>query len=299
MKIGFIGLGIMGKPMARNLLSAGHELVVLDTNAVAVAELTALGATEAPNPKEVAGLVELVLTMLPNSPQVKTVVLGDNGILEGAHDGLAYIDMSSIAPLVSREVSQALSAKGIPMLDAPVSGGEPKAVDGTLSIMVGGPQDLFDTYEEVLKVMGASVVRVGEIGAGNIAKLANQVVVALNIAAVSEALVLAQKAGVDPEAVFQAIRGGLAGSTVMEAKVPMMLDRNFKPGFRISLHIKDLTNAIETGHQVGAPVPLTAAILEMMTALKVDGREVEDHSALVRFHEKLADIELSRGGELK
>jgi 2-hydroxy-3-oxopropionate reductase len=299
MKIGFIGLGIMGKPMAKNLLAAEHELVVLDTNATVVAELTALGATEAPNPKAVAEQVELVLTMLPNSPHVKTVVLGDSGILEGAHDGLAYIDMSSIAPLVSREVSQALSAKGIPMLDAPVSGGEPKAVDGTLSIMVGGPQDLFDTYSDVLRVMGASVVRVGEIGAGNIAKLANQVVVALNIAAVSEALVFAQKAGVDPDAVFQAIRGGLAGSTVMEAKAPMMLDRNFKPGFRLALHIKDLTNTIETGHQVGAPVPLTAAILEMMTALKVDGRDVEDHSALVRFYEKLADIELSRGGELK
>ena len=298
MKVGFIGLGIMGKPMAKNLLAAGYELVVLDTNAAAVAELTALGATEAPSPKEVAEQVELVLTMLPNSPHVKTVALGADGILEGAHDGLAYIDMSSIAPLVSREVSEALSFKGIAMLDAPVSGGEPKAVDGTLSIMVGGPQDLFDTYSDVLKVMGASVVRVGEIGAGNIAKLANQVVVALNIAAVSEALVFAQKAGVDPEAVFQAIRGGLAGSTVMEAKAPMMLDRNFKPGFRLALHIKDLTNAIETGHQVGAPVPLTAAILEMMTALKVDGREVEDHSALVRFHEKLADIELSRGGEI-
>jgi 2-hydroxy-3-oxopropionate reductase len=297
MRIGFIGLGIMGKPMAKNLISAGHRLVVRDTNADAVAELTALGAIEAATPKDVAEQVELVLTMLPNSPHVKTVALGDQGILEGAHDGLSYIDMSSIAPLISREVSEALAAKGIAMLDAPVSGGEPKAIDGTLSIMVGGPQDLFDTYQDLLQVMGASVVRVGEIGAGNIAKLANQIVVALNIAAVSEALVFAQKAGVDPEAVFQAIRGGLAGSTVMEAKAPMMLDRNFKPGFRINLHIKDLTNALDTGHSVGAPVPLTAAMLEMMTALKVDGRELEDHSALVRFHEKLADIELSRGGD--
>ena len=299
MKIGFIGLGIMGKPMAKNLIAAGHQLIVREPNADAVAELTALGATAAATPKEVAEQVELVLTMLPNSPQVKTVVLGDQGILDGAHDGLAYIDMSSIAPLVSREVSEALAAKGIPMLDAPVSGGEPKAINGTLSIMVGGPQQLFDTYQDLLKVMGASVVRVGEIGAGNIAKLANQVVVALNIAAVSEALVFAQKAGVDPEAVFQAIRGGLAGSTVMEAKAPMMLDRNFKPGFRINLHIKDLTNVMDTGHSVGAPVPLTAAVLEMMTALKVDGRELEDHSALVRFHEKLAAIELSRDAERK
>ncbi|WP_024287241.1 2-hydroxy-3-oxopropionate reductase [Cellulomonas sp. KRMCY2] len=296
MKIGFIGLGIMGKPMAKNLVAAGHDLVVRDPNSAAVAELTAVGATGAGTPREVAEQVQLVLTMLPNSPHVKTVVLGDEGVLEGAHDGLAYIDMSSIDPLVSREVSAALAAKGIGMLDAPVSGGEPKAVDGTLSIMVGGPAGIFEAYRDVLTVMGASVVRVGEIGAGNIAKLANQIVVALNIAAVSEALVFAQKAGVDPEAVFQAIRGGLAGSTVMEAKVPMMLDRNFKPGFRINLHIKDLTNALDTGHAVGAPVPLTAAALEMMTALRVSGGELDDHSALVRFHEKLAGIELSRGG---
>jgi 2-hydroxy-3-oxopropionate reductase len=294
MKIGFIGLGIMGKPMAKNLLAAGYPLVVRDTNPGAVAELTALGATEATTPKEVAERADLVLTMLPNSQHVRQVVLGADGILEGAHDHLAYIDMSSIAPLVSREVGAALGTKGIRMLDAPVSGGEPKAIDGTLSFMVGGPQDLFDTCADVLHVMGASVVRVGEIGAGNIAKLANQVVVALNIAAVSEALVFAQKAGVDPAAVFQAIRGGLAGSTVMEAKVPMMLKRDFAPGFRINLHIKDLTNAIETSQQVGAPVPLTAAILEMMTALRVDGLELEDHSSLVHFHEKLAGIELGR-----
>ena len=218
MRIGFIGLGIMGKPMAKNLIAAGHDLVVRDNNPATLAELTALGAIEAPTARAVAEQVELVLTMLPNSPHVTEVVLGADGILEGAHPGLSYIDMSSIAPLVSREVSEALAAEGIPMLDAPVSGGEPKAIDGTLSIMVGGPQELFDRYADVLGVMGASVVRVGEIGAGNIAKLANQIVVAVNIAAVSEALVFAQKAGVDPDAVFAAIRGGLAGSTVMEAK---------------------------------------------------------------------------------
>ena len=294
MRIGFIGLGIMGKPMAKNLIAAGHELVVRDNNPATLAELTALGAIEAPTAKAVAEQVELVLTMLPNSPHVTEVVLGADGILEGAHAGLSYIDMSSIAPLVSREVSEALAAEGIPMLDAPVSGGEPKAIDGTLSIMVGGPQELFDRYAGVLGVMGASVVRVGEIGAGNIAKLANQIVVAVNIAAVSEALVFAQKAGVDPDAVFAAIRGGLAGSTVMEAKAPMMLDRNFAPGFRIMLHIKDLNNALETGSAVGAPVPLTTAMLDMMTALKADGHELEDHSALVQYYEKIAEIELSR-----
>ena len=294
MRIGFIGLGIMGKPMAKNLIAAGHDLVVRDNNPATLAELTALGAIEAPTARAVAEQVELVLTMLPNSPHVTEVVLGADGILEGAHAGLSYIDMSSIAPLVSREVSEALAAEGIPMLDAPVSGGEPKAIDGTLSIMVGGPQELFDRYADVLGVMGASVVRVGEIGAGNIAKLANQIVVAVNIAAVSEALVFAQKAGVDPDAVFAAIRGGLAGSTVMEAKAPMMLDHNFTPGFRIMLHIKDLNNAMETGSAVGAPVPLTTAMLDMMTALKADGHELEDHSALVQYYEKIAEIELSR-----
>ena len=295
MKIGFIGLGIMGKPMARNLIAAGYQLVVRDTNATAVAELVALGAEEAATPRDVALRVDVVMTMLPNSPHVKDVVLGGHGIIEGAHQGLVYIDMSSIAPLASREVSAALGANGVQMLDAPVSGGEPKAIDGSLSLMVGGPQDVFDRYRDLLMVMGASVVRVGDIGAGNIAKLANQVVVALNIAAVSEALVFAQKAGVDPAVVFEAIRGGLAGSTVLEAKAPMMLDRNFDPGFRLELHMKDLTNVMETGHLVGAPVPLTAAILEMMSALREDGRGLEDHGALIRFHEKLANIELRRG----
>ena len=297
MHIGFIGLGIMGRPMAKNLLAAGHELVVCDHNHAAVDELTALGAAQADTAQAVAQRVELVLTMLPNSPEVKDVVLGKDGVLEGARAGLSYIDMSSIAPLVSREVSAALAASGVGMLDAPVSGGEPKAIDGTLSFMVGGPQELFDRYREVLGVMGASVVRVGDIGAGNIAKLANQIVVAVNIGALSEALVFAQKAGVDPEAVFQAIRGGLAGSTVMEAKAPMMLDRDFAPGFRIALHIKDLTNAMETGNGVGAPVPLTAALLEMMIALKVDGHEGEDHSALVQYYEKLAETEVARSAD--
>ena len=297
MHIGFIGLGIMGRPMAKNLLAAGHELVVADHNPVAVGELTALGAAQADTAWAVAQRVELVLTMLPNSPQVRDVVLGKDGVLEGAHAGLSYIDMSSIAPLASREVSAGLATSGVGMLDAPVSGGEPKAIDGTLSFMVGGPQELFDRYREVLGVMGASVVRVGDIGAGNIAKLANQIVVAVNIAALSEALVFAQKAGVDPEAVVRAIRGGLAGSTVMDAKAPMMLDRNFVPGFRIALHIKDLTNALETSNGVGAPVPLTATLLEMMIALQADGHDGEDHSALVRHYEKLAQTRVMRSAE--
>jgi 2-hydroxy-3-oxopropionate reductase len=288
MKIGFIGLGIMGKPMAKNLLKAGHQVVVSSHNQVSAAELTAAGATTADSPKQIAEQVELVITMLPNSPDVRAVALGADGIIDGAHPGLLFVDMSSIAPLVARDIHDTLAEKGIAMLDAPVSGGEPKAIDGTLSVMVGGEQDVFERVKEVLGAMAGSVVFVGEIGAGNIAKLANQVVVALNIAAVSEALVLSQKAGVSPEAVFQAIRGGLAGSTVLEAKAPMMLEHNFKPGFRINLHIKDLVNALDTSHGVGAPLPLTAAVLEMLTALKTGGHEGEDHSGLVQYYEALA-----------
>ncbi len=296
MRIGFIGLGIMGKPMAKNLLAAGHDLVVSDHNKAAAEELAELGAARATTPAEIAGQVDLVITMLPNSPQVREVALGDGGLIEGARSGLVYVDMSSIAPLASREVAAALAERGVAMLDAPVSGGEPKAVEGTLAIMVGGEQAVFDQVREVLAAMGAAVVHVGDLGAGNIAKLANQVVVALNIAAVSEAFVLAQKAGVPPEAVFAAIRGGLAGSTVLEAKAPMMLDHNFKPGFRIDLHIKDLTNALDTSAEVGAPLPLTAAVLEMLTGLQADGHEKEDHSGLVQHYEKLANTRIERKG---
>ena len=294
MKIGFIGLGIMGKPMAKNLLAAGHQVVVSSFDPTTAAELTAAGATTADSPKQIAEQVELVITMLPNSPDVKAVALGADGIIEGAHPGLVFVDMSSIAPLVSREIHDALAEKSIAMLDAPVSGGEPKAIDGTLSVMVGGDKDVFEQVKDVLDAVAGSVVFVGEIGAGNIAKLANQVVVALNIAAVSEALVLSQKAGVSPEAVFKAIRGGLAGSTVLEAKAPMMLAHNFTPGFRITLHIKDLVNALDTSHGVGAPLPLTAAVLEMLTALQADGHEGEDHSGLVQYYENLAKTSVER-----
>ncbi|MDY5160565.1 2-hydroxy-3-oxopropionate reductase [Actinotignum urinale] len=295
MKIGFIGLGIMGKPMAKNLLKAGHELFVNDHNASSVAEVVEAGATAVANGKEAAEKAELVITMLPNSPHVKAVALGEGGIIEGAHEGLIYVDMSSIAPLASREVEAALKEKGILMLDAPVSGGEPKAIDGTMSVMIGGDENVFNQVKDVINAMAGDVTYVGPIGAGNIAKLANQAIVAINIAACAEAFTLAQKAGVDPEAVYRAIRGGLAGSTVMDAKVPMMLARNFKPGFRINLHIKDLNNVMDTGHGVDSPLPLTSAVREMMSVLKGDGQDVEDHSALLHFYEKLANIELHAG----
>jgi 2-hydroxy-3-oxopropionate reductase len=290
-KIGFVGLGIMGKPMSKNLLKAGYELVVFDINQAAVQEVVAAGAVAAATAKEVAMQVEVVVTMLPNSPHVKTAVLGANGVLEGAKPGLILIDMSSIAPLAAQEVAAAVAKQGVEMLDAPVSGGEPKAVDGSLSIMVGGKQEIFDRCVELLSKMGKSVVRCGDIGAGNTTKLANQIIVALNIAALSEALVLATKAGVDPELVFNAIRGGLAGSTVMEAKAPMILAGNFKPGFKIDLHIKDLANAIETGHDVGVPLPLTSAVMEILQALKVDGKGQNDHSSIAMYYEKMAKIE--------
>jgi 2-hydroxy-3-oxopropionate reductase len=292
MKIGFIGLGIMGKPMAANLIRAGHELVVSAHNEAAASELAQLGASTARTPREIAAQVELLITMLPNSPQVRDVALGPDGIVGGARPDLIYFDMSSIAPAVAQEVAQALAERGVKMLDAPVSGGEPKAIDGTLSIMVGGDREAFDQVHDVLAAMGSSVVHVGDIGAGNTTKLANQVIVALNIAAVSEALVLAQKAGVAPGAVVEAIRGGLAGSAVLEAKAPMMLAHEFKPGFRINLHIKDLNNAMDTSEDIGAPLPLTAAVLDVLRLLDAEDHGGEDHSGLVQYYEALAGTRL-------
>ncbi len=294
MKTGFIGLGIMGKPMAKNLMKAGYGLVVFDINPDPMRELAAAGAETASSPKEVAEACDVIITMLPNSPHVRAVVLGPDGVIEGAAPGKTVIDMSSIAPLASREIASRLAEKGVEMLDAPVSGGEPKAVDGTLSVMVGGKKEVFDMCYPVMKAMAGSVVLTGGIGAGNITKLANQIVVAINIAAMSEALVLAAKAGVRPELVYQAIRGGLAGSTVLDAKAPLVMDRKFTPGFRVNLHIKDLGNVLETSHEIGAPLPLTAAVMEMMQALKGDGLGEADHCSLVRYYEKMSHVEVNR-----
>lgn len=293
MKIGFIGLGIMGKPMAKNLVKAGYELIILEKKKKSVEELVSMGAKTAKNNVELAKQSNIIITMLPNSPEVEQVVLGEGGIIEGTKPGSVVIDMSSIAPLSSRKIYAKLEEKSIDMLDAPVSGGEPKAIDGSLAVMVGGKKEVFEKYYDVMMAMANSVVYVGESGAGNIAKLCNQVVVALNISAVSEAFILAKKAGVDPELVYQAIRGGLAGSAVMDAKVPMILERNFKPGFKIDLHIKDLNNVIETSHIVGAPLPLTALAMEIMQAIKIDGCGEEDHSSIAKYYEKLTNIEIS------
>lgn len=293
MKIGFIGMGIMGTPMACNLVRAGYDVMVSNRTMSKCDPVVALGA-KAGTYREVAESCDVVITMLPNSPQVKAVMLGENGIAAHMKSGSVFIDMTSVNPVASKELGEALAAYGIEMLDAPVSGGEPKAIDGTLSIMVGGKQEVFDAYKEMLGAMGTSVVRCGEIGAGNTTKLANQIIVACNIQALAEALTLAQKAGVDPQLVFQAIRGGLAGSTVMDAKAPMMISGNDTPGFKIDLHIKDLNNALDCAHTVGSPVPMTASVQEIMQWLHNHEGGQKDHSAIAQYYEYLTGIRIGR-----
>ena len=292
MRIGFVGLGIMGQPMARNLMKAGHELVVYTLDQSTIDQFVSEGAIGAKSNKEVAEKSDLVILMLPNSPNCEDALFSEGGVAEGLSAGKAVIDMSSINPVESQKFANRLEAMGVDFLDAPVSGGEPKAIDGTLAVMVGGKEEDFNKYKEVLELMASSVVLVGDVGAGNTTKLANQIVVALNIAAVSEAFALAKKAGVDPNAVYKAIRGGLAGSTVMDAKGTMMLERNYEPGFRIDLHIKDLQNALDTSHTVGVSLPLTAGIMEILQALKVDGFGSNDHSAIVKYYENINNLKV-------
>lgn len=291
-RIGFIGLGIMGRPMSSNLLKAGYELSVFDINKESVAALTAAGARGTTSPKEVAEHSEIIFTMLPNSQHVKEVIAGDNGILNGASKGSVIIDMSSISPVVSKELAAIAAAAGLHMLDAPVSGGEPKAIDGTLAIMVGGSAHIFESVQDVLQVLGKDVTLVGDNGCGATAKLANQIIVNLNIAAMSEALVFAAKAGIDIDKMYQAIRGGLAGSAVLDAKVPLILKRNFAAGGRIDINLKDMTNVMETAHDIGVPLPLSSQLLEIFHALKVDGKAADDHGGIVQYFEKLAGIEV-------
>ena len=293
MKIGLIGLGIMGKPMARNLLKAGYNLMVNNLTEAPMKELATYGAIPATQP-EIGEQCDVVMTMLPNSPQVEEVMLGEDGVAAHMRPGTVFIDMSSINPVASKKIAAVLAEKNIEMLDAPVSGGEPKAIDGTLSFMVGGKQEVFDKYKDLLGAMGASVVRCGDVGAGNTTKLANQIIVACNIQALAEALTLAQKAGVDPQLVFEAIRGGLAGSTVMNAKAPMMIEGNVKPGFKIDLHIKDLNNALDCAHAIGAPVPMTAEVQEVLQWLHNQGEGQNDHSCIAHYYEKLTGIQIGR-----
>lgn len=293
MKVGFIGLGIMGRPMAKNVLKAGHDLIVYTLEDEIVKEFEALGAKGAKNGKEVAEYAEVIITMLPNSPNVDNALFSENGIAEGLSAGKTVIDMSSINPVESQRFAKELEKIGVEFLDAPVSGGEPKAIDGTISVMVGGKEEVFNKYKELLLSMAGSVVLVGNVGAGNTTKLANQIIVALNIAAVSEAFILSKKAGVDPNLVYNAIRGGLAGSTVLDAKGPMMIEGNFKPGFRIDLHIKDLQNALDTSHSVQTSLPLTAQVMEILQALRIDGCGSDDHSGIVKYYEKMNNLKVS------
>ncbi|MFE4427345.1 2-hydroxy-3-oxopropionate reductase [Peribacillus butanolivorans] len=292
-KIGFIGLGIMGKPMSFNLLKAGYELTVYDINTQTVEALVEAGA-KAGTPTEMGETCDVIITMLPASHHVKQVVLGENGILETATEGTVIIDMSSISPVVSVEIANEAAKQGVEMMDAPVSGGEPKAVDGTLAIMVGGKESVFESVKDVLRSVGTDVTLVGKNGSGVTAKLANQIIVNLNIAAMSEALVLAAKAGIDVEKMYHAIRGGLAGSAVLDAKVPLILDRNFVAGGRIDINLKDITNVMETAHEIGVPLPLSSQLLEIFHALKVDGKAGDDHGGIVQYYEKLANVEVRR-----
>lgn len=294
MKIGFVGLGIMGKPMAKNLIKAGFDVVVTTHKQEVIDEFVALGAEGAKNAAdEVKKGCDVIITMLPNSPQVREVTLGAGGVVEGGKSGITVLDMSSIDPVESQKISAELANSGIELLDCPVSGGEPKAIDGTLSVMAGGNKESFDKFLPVLKAMAASVVYVGPIGSGNVAKLANQMIVAANIGAVAEALTFAKKAGTDPRLVYEAIRGGLAGSTVMDAKAPMMLSGNYEPGFRIKLHIKDLTNALNAAHAINMPVPMTAQMMEVMQELMNHGEENCDHDDIIKYYERMTGVSIA------
>jgi 2-hydroxy-3-oxopropionate reductase len=293
-RIAFIGLGVMGMPMCRNLIKAGYPMAVYARRPETLKRIVAEGAEAKSSSAEASKNADVIITMLPDSPEVEEVVLGFSGVLEGARPGSILIDMSSIAPSASKRIAARLGECGVKMLEAPVSGGQPGAIAGTLSIMVGGDQADFDECEEILKVMGKSVVRVGDIGAGNTVKLCNQIIVALNIAAVGEAFALGTKAGVDPAVIFSAIRGGLAGSNAMDAKIPLVLERDFDPGFRIDLHIKDLANALQTGRDLTVPLPLTSLIMQVLQALKVEGKGDLDHGAIMTFFEELAEVTISK-----
>ncbi len=292
-KIGFIGVGIMGFPMAKNLIKAGYPLIAYALSEQSISKITGEGAGRGESCAHVAKNCDIIITMLPNSPDVEKVILGEQGILKGACKGQILIDMSSIAPLVSQSLARELEKKGIDMLDAPVSGGQEKAQSGTLAIMVGGKEEIFNYCKPVLEVMGKPVL-VGEIGAGGTAKLVNQAIVAVNIAIVAEALLLGKKAGVDPDRIFNAIKGGLAGSQCLTDKAPRMFSANYDPGFRIRLHVKDLANILQTSQELHNAMPLTAQVMEMMQTLMADGHTELDHSGLALFYEKINGISLKK-----
>ena len=287
-KIGFIGLGIMGGPMARNLIDAGYEVVLYNRTKEKAKEIASGGATVADSPRDVAESSDVIVTMLSDSPQVEEVVAGEDGVLEGIKEGALLVDMSTISPVVTRELEEKVKERGASMLDAPVSGGDVGAQQGTLSIMVGGGEEDFERARPLFEVLGDTMTHVGPIGAGQTAKAANQIVVALTIEAISEALVLGSKAGVAPDKILEALSGGLAGSNVMEAKKEKFLSHDFDPGFKVELHHKDLGIALAAGREYGVSLPVTAIVDQMLEALKAKGRGDRDHSAILTFVEDQA-----------
>ena len=290
--IGFIGLGIMGRPMARNLLKAGYPLVVHSRSQGPVDELVKAGAKAAASPKAVAAQVEILVTMLPNSPDVELVALATNGIIEADNRRLIFVDMSTISPIISQKIAKALEPKGIRMLDAPVSGGEKGAIDAALSIMVGGDKAVFDQVLPVFQAMGKTITHLGPLGAGGFTKLANQIIVAGNLTALAEALTLAAKAGLDIELTLKALGGGLAGSRCLDQKTPNYLAHTFNPGFKSDLHYKDLGLIMEAGRALAVPLPTTAVIQELFNALRQKGRGGLDHSGIITLLEDLAGVEV-------
>lgn len=290
MKIGFIGLGIMGKPMSRNLLKAGFELVVYDIDETAVKIIEKAGAKPASSPKEVAQNSDVIITMLPKASIGKSVLEDENGVLAGIKENSVVIDMSSVSPVASKEFAQMVEEKKCKFLDAPVSGGEIGAINATLAIMIGGDEAVVAKVRPILEALGKSITVVGPNGSGSVAKLANQIMVNLNIAAVAEALVLAAKAGADPKKVFEAVRGGFAGSAVLEEKAPMMFSRNFKAGGPIYINLKDITNVMTTADELGVPLVLTPQLKEIMISLKATGHINDDHSSIVQFYENISGI---------
>ena len=294
-KIGFIGLGIMGKPMAGHLIDAGYELVVHNRNRDAVHELVGKGAAEAHSGKEVAEQSDIVITMLPDSPDVESVALGEGGIIEGAHEGLIFVDMSTIAPSVTIQVGEALAEKGVQSLDAPVSGGDIGAQNATLSIMVGGDEDTFNAVEPLFDIMGQSAILCGPLGAGQTVKACNQILVAVTIAGVSEALTMGTKAGVDPIKIVQVLSGGLARCGVLENRGERMVNGDFDPGFRIRLHYKDLNIIQKTSNDFGVPLPVTSEVFELFKTAMVKGRGELDHSGLLTIIEDMSNIQARTG----
>jgi 2-hydroxy-3-oxopropionate reductase len=286
--IGFIGLGIMGRPMAKNLLKAGHSLVVHNRSRAAVEDLKAAGAAAATSSREVAERADVIITMLPSSPDVELVALGADGIIHGARRGQTHVDMSTISPIVSKKVGEALAGKGVDSLDAPVSGGEKGAIEGTLSIMVGGDKAVFERVLPILQAMGRTITHMGPLGSGGFTKLANQIIVAVNLTALGEALTLASKAGLDRELTLKALGGGLAGSRCLDQKTPNYLAGQYNPGFKIDLHYKDLGLIMESARELGVPLPATAVVQELFKALRVRGRGGLDHSGVITLLEDLA-----------